>query len=124
MRGSGSVTGLTLHRLPPAHVHQRLLARGRAGFQVRESEGPSLQNFPDASDPVNGFLPKVMVTLDEADAAIVRNLTRPTREDHLRGQYGGLAALHVREQIRAGTVPEWTQALWPRLVKLVPELAL
>jgi hypothetical protein len=84
---------------------------------------PPFKNFPDASDPVNGFLPRVIVTLDPADANIVRKLTRTgPREDHLHGQYGGLAALRVRERIRAGTAPAWAQALWPRLVALVPEL--
>jgi hypothetical protein len=79
--------------------------------------------FPDASPPMSGFQPEVLVTLSPADAQIVRKLAFTKADDQVLGHYGGLAALKLREWQRAGTMPDWAKPLWTRLVAHVPELA-
>ena len=74
---------------------------------------------------MNGFTPEVHMALSAVEKEIAKAfvITGP-RPDELHGTYGGIAAIQLRRQIAQGHAPAWGNALWPRLVKLVPALAL
>lgn len=85
---------------------------------------PPFRDFPAASAPIDGFQPAVQLALDATGRAVAsRFALAGPRPDELHGIYGGVAALRARTWMQSGTAPAWLTALWPRLVRVVPELA-
>ena len=81
--------------------------------------------FPEAAAPMNGFTPAVHFPMTAPEKLIAKAFVLTgARPDDTHGTYGGIAAIRLRQQMAAGTAPAWGKALWPRLVKLVPALAL
>lgn len=84
---------------------------------------PPFRDFPAASEPIDGFQPAVNLSLDATGEAIIRRFAIPgARPDELHGIYGGLAVLKARTWFASGTAPQWLLALWPRVLRVIPEL--
>lgn len=124
MRGAGKGVA-TKDAAGKAYLLQAEIRAPSSCYSCHEISGrvSPFAEFPAASDPVGDQHPAVLVTLSAADREIVRKLNVEKGADQVMGQYGGLAALTLRAWRQAGTAPTWSEPLWERLVKLVPELA-